>query len=185
MPIDPVPLQLAGDLFPNGISRYAVGGLLVGLGAAVIYVGTGISAGASTFLESTLSFVSGQSRFQQYVSSRDWRVVFTLGIIAGAAAFALTFQSGLVSNSLYQPGTTGNLYEIGGVTLWSTTVQPWRLFLGGILVGVGTRVGKGCTSGHGICGVGSGSKTSIVGVATFLLVAVATAQLVAALGVTP
>jgi uncharacterized membrane protein YedE/YeeE len=64
-------------------------------------------------------------------------------------------------------------------------VQPWRLFLGGTLVGVGTRVGKGCTSGHGICGVGSASRTSLVGVATFMIVAIGTANIVAALGVTP
>jgi hypothetical protein len=185
MVTDPVLLQAAAELFPNGISRYAVGGLLVGLGAAVIYVGTGIAAGASTFLESTLSYVSDQSRFKRYVASRDWRLVFTAGIVLGAAAFALTVQSGIVTSSLYQPGTTGQLREIGGVTIWLTDVQPWRLFLGGILVGIGTRIGKGCTSGHGVCGVGSASKTSIVGVATFLLVAIATAQIVAALGVSP
>src|SRR6056297_581445 len=158
-----VPLQVAADLFPNGIGRYAVGGLLVGLGAAVIYVGTGISAGASTFLESTLSYVSGQSRFQQYVASRDWRLVFTLGIILGAAVYAVAYQGGA----------------------WTTDVAWWRLLLGGIFVGVGTRVGKGCTSGHGVCGVGSASKNSIVGVVTFLLVAIVTAQLVAAVGVSP
>ncbi|MFC4541317.1 YeeE/YedE family protein [Halosolutus amylolyticus] len=185
MVADPVPLQLAAELFPNGISRYAVGGMLVGLGTVVIYVGTGIPAGASTFLESTLSYVSDQSRFQRYVSSRDWRVVFTLGIILGALAFAATVQSGVITTSLYQPGTTGELYEVGGVTLWLTEVQPWRLFLGGVLVGIGTRIGKGCTSGHGVCGVGSASKTSIAGVVTFLLVAIATAQIVAALGVSP
>jgi uncharacterized membrane protein YedE/YeeE len=66
-----------------------------------------------------------------------------------------------------------------------TDVQPWRLFLGGILVGIGTRIGKGCTSGHGVCGVGSASKTSLVGVLTFLTVAIGTAQVVAALGVSP
>jgi uncharacterized membrane protein YedE/YeeE len=185
MVIEALPLQATAELFPNGISRYAVGGLLVGLGTVVIYLGTGISAGASTFLESTLSYVSDRSRFQQYVSSRDWRVVFTLGIILGAAAFAATFQSGLVTTSLYEPGTTGQLYEVGGVTLWMTDVQPWRLFLGGILVGIGTRIGKGCTSGHGVCGVGSASKTSLVGVLTFLTVAIGTAQIVAALGVSP
>ncbi|TYL37002.1 transporter component [Natronococcus pandeyae] len=172
-------------LFPAGISRYAVGGLLVGLGAVVIYLGTGIPAGASTFLESTLSYVSDQSRFQQYRGSRDWRIVFTLGIVAGAAVYALTFQSGLVSSGLYQPGTTGELREVGGLTIWLTDVQPWRLFLGGILVGIGTRIGKGCTSGHGVCGVGSASKTSIVGVITFLAVAIGTAQIVMALGVSP
>src|SRR6056297_2031436 len=98
---DPIALQVAADLFPNGISRYAVGGFLVGLGAVVIYVGTGIAAGASTFLESTLSYVSDQSRFQRYVSSRDWRLVFTFGIILGAALFAVTVQSGVVTTSLY------------------------------------------------------------------------------------
>jgi uncharacterized membrane protein YedE/YeeE len=163
MVTDPVPLQVAAELFPNGISRYAVGGLLVGLGAAVIYVGTGISAGASTFLESTLSYVSGQSRFQQYVASRDWRVVFTLGIILGAAVYAVVYQGGA----------------------WTTDVAWWRLLIGGVFVGVGTRVGKGCTSGHGVCGVGSASKTSILGVISFLATAIVTAQVVAALGVTP
>ncbi|NHN49215.1 YeeE/YedE family protein [Halostella sp. JP-L12] len=163
MVTDPLPLQVAAELFPNGISRYAVGGLLVGLGVTVIYLGTGISAGASTFLESTLSYVSDRSRFQQYVSSRDWRLVFTVGIVLGAAVYAVVYQGGA----------------------WTTDVQPWRLLVGGIFVGVGTRVGKGCTSGHGVCGVGSASKTSIVGVVTFLLVAIATAQLVAALGVSP
>ncbi len=182
---DPVVLLSAAELFPNGVSRYAVGGLLVGLGALVIYVGTGIPAGASTFLESTLSYVSDQSRFQQYVGSRDWRVLFTLGIVLGGTLFAATVQSGVVTTSLYEAGSTGELYEVAGVTLWSTAVQPWRLFLGGILVGVGTRIGKGCTSGHGVCGVGSASKTSLVGVATFITVAIGTAQVVAALGVSP
>jgi len=163
MVIEALPLQATAELFPNGISRYAVGGVLVGLGTAVIYLGTGISAGASTFLESTLSYVSDQSRFQQYVSSRDWRVVFTLGIILGAAVYAVVYQGGA----------------------WTTDVQPWRLLLGGVFVGIGTRVGKGCTSGHGVCGVGSASKTSIAGVLTFLAVAIVTAQLVSALGVSP
>ena len=163
MVADPVPLQVAAELFPNGISRYAVGGLLVGLGAAVIYVGTGISAGASTFLESTLSYVSGQSRFRQYVASRDWRLVFTLGIVLGAAVYAVVYQGGA----------------------WTTDVAWWRLLIGGVFVGVGTRVGKGCTSGHGVCGVGSASKTSIIGVISFLATAIVTAQIVAALGVTP
>ncbi len=158
-------VAMVAELFPNGISHYAIGGLLVGLGVATIYVGTGISAGASTFLESTLSYGSTLSRFQQYRPSRDWRVVFTLGIVAGAAIYAVTASP--------QDG------------LWVTEVQWWRLLVGGILVGVGTRVGKGCTSGHGVCGVGSVSNASFVGVATFLLIAIGTAQLVQAVGVVP
>jgi hypothetical protein len=160
-----VPLVSVAELFPNGVTSYAVGGLLVGLGVALIYVATGIIAGASTFLESTLSYVSGLPRFNQgkYLRSRDWRLVFTGGIILGAAVYALTLGP-------------------GG---WTTDVQPWRLFLGGTLVGVGTRLGKGCTSGHGVCGVGSRSPTSLVNVATFMLFAIGTAQVVAALGVSP
>jgi uncharacterized membrane protein YedE/YeeE len=158
--VDP---SLYGTLFPEGISRYAVGGLFVGLGVVVIYLGTGIIAGASTFLESTLSYVSAQSRFQRYRYDRDWRVVFAAGILAGAAVYAVVWQGGT----------------------WTTDVQWWRLLVGGLLVGIGTRIGKGCTSGHGVCGVGSASKTSIVGVVTFLAVAIGTAQLVAALGVSP
>ncbi|QFU83996.1 YeeE/YedE family protein [Natronorubrum aibiense] len=159
----PLPVAMLAELFPNGISHYAIGGLFVGLGVAVIYLGTGITAGASTFLESTLSYGSTLSRFQQYRPSRDWRVVFTLGIAAGAAVYAVTVQDGI----------------------WTTDVQPWRLLGGGILVGIGTRVGKGCTSGHGVCGVGSASSTSFVGVVTFLLIAIGTAQLVQAAGVSP
>jgi uncharacterized membrane protein YedE/YeeE len=160
------PLQITIEtLFPNGVAHYAAGGLLIGLGVAVIYAGTGIIAGASTFLESTWSYVSSVPRLNRgkYVTSRDWRVVFTLGIVGGAAIYALTLGS-------------------GG---WTTDVQWWRLLVGGVLVGVGTRLGKGCTSGHGVCGVGSGSNTSILNVATFLAFAIGTAQLVAALGVSP
>lgn len=155
----------ASTLFPNGVSHYAVGGVLIGLGAAVIYLGTGIIAGASTFLESTLSYTSDLPRFNRpkYLASRDWRIVFTGGIVMGAAAYALLLGEGA----------------------WTTDVQWWRLLGGGFLVGVGTRLGKGCTSGHGVCGVGSRSPTSIVNVATFMAVAIGTAQLVQALGVTP
>jgi uncharacterized membrane protein YedE/YeeE len=155
--------SLSAALFPEGITRYAVGGLFVGLGAVIIYAGTGIIAGASTFLESTLSYVSDQSRFQRYLYDRDWRVVFTAGIVLGGAIYAVVWQGGA----------------------WTTDVQWWRLLGGGVLVGVGTRIGKGCTSGHGVCGVGSASKTSIVGVITFLLVAILTAQLVMFAGVSP
>jgi uncharacterized membrane protein YedE/YeeE len=155
--------EIYATLLPNGWLTYAAGGALIGLGTVFIYSLTGISAGASTFLESTLSYVSNRSRFEQYQASRDWRVVFSLGIVIGAAAWAFTLGD-------------------GG---WLTEVQPWRLALGGVLVGVGTRLGKGCTSGHGVCGVGSGSTTSILNVAIFLIVAIGVAQLVMAAGVSP
>ena len=156
-------IEALDSLFPNGYLPYLFGGMLIGLGTAVIYLGTAIPAGASTFLESTLSYVSDRPRFARYRASRDWRLVFSAGIVLGAAGYTLASGDGR----------------------WTTAVQPWRLALGGVLVGVGTRLGKGCTSGHGVCGLGSGSRTSLVNVATFVLVAVGTAQLVAALGVRP
>jgi hypothetical protein len=69
--------------------------------------------------------------------------------------------------------------------IFTTEVQPWRLFGGGVLVGIGTRIGKGCTAGHGVCGLGSASRTSLVNVVLFVGVAIVTAAVVAALGVTP
>ncbi|AUX10103.1 hypothetical protein AArcSl_2482 [Halalkaliarchaeum desulfuricum] len=156
---------LGSELFPRGWEHYLLGGLFIGLGTAIIYAATAIPAGASTFLESTLSYASRLRRFQQprFVSSRDWRVVFTVGIVAGAAGYSV----------------------VAGEFVWLTDVQPWRLFVGGILIGVGTRIGKGCTSGHGVCGVGSGSRTSILNVAVFMLVAIGVAQLLFAMGVRP
>ncbi|MFB6131403.1 MAG: YeeE/YedE family protein [Salinigranum sp.] len=156
---------LPANPFPNGIANYAIGGLLIGLGATIIYLGTGIIAGASTFLESTLSYVSDLPQLNQpeYLASRDWRIVFTVGIVGGAAIYQFTFHGGP----------------------WITDVQWWRLLVGGTLVGVGTRLGKGCTSGHGVCGIGSRSPASVANVVTFMTVAIGVAHLVQALGVTP
>jgi uncharacterized membrane protein YedE/YeeE len=67
----------------------------------------------------------------------------------------------------------------------TTSVQVWRLVVGGLLVGFGTRLSRGCTSGHGISGLASLSTTSAYAVATFLAVGIATALLIQALGVTP
>lgn len=156
--------SLAG-LFPRGISQYAIGGVLIGLGVSTIYLGTAIAPGASTFFESTLSYVSNVPRFHRakYLASRDWRIVFTLSMVAGAGVYALLFQQ----------------------AVWTTDVGWWRLFGGGVLVGIGTRLGKGCTSGHGISGLASLSRTSFVNVATFIAVAIGAALSMQAVGVTP
>jgi hypothetical protein len=160
-----VALQLVGELFPHGTTRYAVGGVLVATGIAVIYVGTAIIPGNSTFLETTLSYGSELPRFNRpdYLASRDWRVVFALSIVAGAALWGLVLDPGA----------------------FHTDVQWWRLLGGGVLVGIGTRIGKGCTAGHGVCGLGSASRTSLVNVVLFVGVAVVTAMGMLALGVQP
>lgn len=151
-------------LFPNGVISYAIGGLMVGLGVLFIYFLTAKIPGASTFLESTLSYISDKQRFQKYTDSRGWRITFTAGIVLGALIHTVFFRQG---------------------GFWTTEISSLRLFLGGILVGVGTRIGKGCTSGHGVNGIGSLSKASFAGVISFLGAAIITAQTVTALGVMP
>jgi uncharacterized membrane protein YedE/YeeE len=153
------------SLFPAGITHYLLGGLLIGAGVAGIYLCTGLVAGASSFFSSTLSWLSARECFRspRLLGSRTWRVVFTAGLIGGALAFTLALRHG-------EP--------------FVTSVQPWRLVLGGFLV-VGTRLSRGCTSGHGICGLASWSRASLGAVLTFIGVGVAVALCVQHAGIAP
>ena len=153
-------------LFPLGIMPYVIGGILIGIGVSLIFIFTGIRAGASSFFSSTLSYFSSKEYFQRklYTNARVWRIVFTLGLILGAFLFTFTFNNG---------------------QFFTTNVQWWRLALGGFLVGFGTRFSRGCTSGHGICGLASFSLSSFLAVITFLIIAIFTAFIVSGLGVIP
>ena len=61
----------------------------------------------------------------------------------------------------------------------STSIPVWQLLLGGGLVGYGARLANGCTSGHGICGLGSLQWPSLLAVLTFMAAAFITANLTA------
>jgi len=148
-------------LFPLGISQYAIGGLLVGIGIAIPFIFTGTVAGVSTFFTSTWSYVHKGSFFQSewYRVSRSWRWFLIGGIVSGGLLYA--FLYGAVAPS---------------------QIEWWRLLAGGVLVGIGSRMSGGCTSGHGICGMASMEKVSLVATVTFLLVAILVAHLVSSLG---
>ena len=148
-----------GFPFPNGVTSYLSGGVLVGLGLMVIYLTLGVKAGASSFLSSTLTYVTPLTAER---SSRQWRLQFAIATALGAWLYAATHQDFFV-----------------------TAVEWWRLALGGLLVGFGTRLSSGCTSGHGICGVASFSRASLLAVAIFMAVAIVTARIVMLLGVRP
>ncbi len=152
-------------MFPLGIFSYLLGGALVGAGVGFIFVTTGLHATQSSFLDSTLSFFLKNQYFRQkeYLDSRDWRMVLAIGMIMGALLYTVLFGQGF----------------------YMTSVQLWRLALGGFLVGVGTRLSQGCTSGHGISGLASFSTTSLYAVFTFLCVGILTAMTMQAVGIRP
>lgn len=153
-------------MFPLGILPYITGGVLIGIGVSHIYITTGLHATQSSFFSTTLSYFSKRPHFQQkkYLDSRGWRTTFAVGVILGAFIYAITLSA---------------------EGFFTTSVQWWRLALGGFLVGFGTRLSRGCTSGHGISGLGSLSTTSLYAVVTFLVVGILTAMIVQGLGVIP
>ena len=153
-------------MFPLGVEPYLVGGIIVGVGVALIYLITGLHATQSSFLTTTLSWFSKRKHFQKdkNIEERSWRLTLAIGLVIGALIYTLTLSP------------TG---------FWSTSVQLWRLALGGLLVGFGTRLSSGCTSGHGISGLASLSITSLIAVIVFMGVAIVTANIVQMLGVSP
>ena len=153
-------------MFPLGIEPYLVGGIIIGIGVALIYLVTGLHATQSSFFTTTLSWFSKRKNFQKEtnIKQRGWRITLATGLVIGALIYTLTISP------------TG---------FWTTSVQIWRLILGGLLVGFGTRLSSGCTSGHGISGLASLSKTSLYSVIVFMGVAIVTASIVQILGVSP
>ncbi|HFQ4932011.1 YeeE/YedE family protein [Vibrio vulnificus] len=120
------------------------GGILLGISALTMLLVNGKVAGISGILTGLLT-----------PKSRDfaWRLMFVVGMVSGGV-LAVTF--GAASASVALP-TSGALIAAAG-----------------LLVGIGTRLGNGCTSGHGICGIGRLSKRSIVATAIFMAVAAMT-----------
>lgn len=147
-------------LFPLGWQHYLLGGLLVGLGTALLFVFTGRIGGMSSVFSSTWSWLVQRPYFQaaRYVQTRGWRLVYAAGLLVGALAWWLGWTDG---------------------TPLATRVPAWQLLLGGFFVGYGARLGNGCTSGHGICGLGSLQLPSLWAVLTFMATAFLTANLAA------
>lgn len=150
-------------LFPHGIEVYLVGGLLLGAAVGFAFAMSGLVTGMSTVFDSTWSYLSGLSFFQQerLLSTRAWRLALAVGLVIGGALYLFTVAHGIT---------------------FQTQVTFWQLAVGGFIAGFGARMSNGCTSGHGICGMGSFQLPSVLAVMTFLVTAAVTAQLVRALG---
>ena len=121
-----------------------LGGLLIGASAALLLLVTGRIAGISGIVGGLLSPRRGDL---------DWRVAFIAGLVLAPALYA----------------------GFGGVlsTIAIDAAAP-VLILAGLLVGFGARLGSGCTSGHGVCGVSRGSPRSLTATGLFVSVAMLT-----------
>ena len=157
-------MTLMDTLFPLGWQHYLLGGLTIGAGVALLYLFNGWVGGMSTVFSSSWSYLFKRPFFQQarFLSSRHWRLVYAAGVVLGALVWRFALADGQAQ---------------------STQVPVWQLLLGGFLVGYGARLGNGCTSGHGICGLGSLQLPSLGAVLTFMATAFMTANLLKLAGV--
>lgn len=126
--------------FPNAmpVEGFA-GGLLIGLAAAIMLLGLGRIAGVS-------GMAARATGIADTGAPRSIAIAFVIGLPLGALIIArLT----------------------GGVET-SFPNSIWPLIIGGLLVGFGTRLGSGCTSGHGVCGLSRLSLRSMVATGMFM-----------------
>jgi len=134
----------------------AIGGSLIGLAAAVLWLGNGRIAG--------ISGIFGQ--LLPPAQTVVWRLVFLLALIVGAFAAARLLPGlGMGGDA---PAELADAPPALGIS------TPLWLALSGLLVGVGTKIGNGCTSGHGVCGLARLSSRSLVATVVFFAVAVIT-----------
>jgi uncharacterized membrane protein YedE/YeeE len=114
------------------------GGVLIGLSASLMLLASGRIAGISGILNGCLDGARDKS----------WRILFLLGLLLGAAIY-------------YYPLKGRELYP-------EDPAVPFLMIVAGFLVGFGTRLGSGCTSGHGVCGLGRLSPRSLMATIAFV-----------------
>ncbi len=118
-----------------------IGGVMIGVAATALLLVNGRIAGISGIFGGLVPPARGDAL---------WRLLFLTGLVAGTLAW-----------SVFRPGDVVPAFDA------SLPV----IALGGLLVGFGTRLGGGCTSGHGVCGIGRRSPRSIVATVAFMLTA--------------
>ena len=126
--------------FPNAMPVEGfMGGLLIGLAAAIMLLGLGRIAGVSGMAARATGIADSGA-------PRNVAIAFVVGLPLGALLIAQT---------------------VGAVNVGFPT-SIWPLIIGGLLVGYGTRLGSGCTSGHGVCGLSRLSPRSMVATGMFM-----------------
>lgn len=125
------------------------GGGLIGAAAVLLLAASGRVAGISGIAAGSLGAAQGD---------RGWRWAFLFGLLL-AAGGVLWWQAA--------PASPAN-------ALIRDVLPAWQLVGAGLLVGFGTRLGNGCTSGHGVCGMARGARRSRVAVLVFMACAMLT-----------
>ncbi|CAE7248127.1 unnamed protein product [Symbiodinium natans] len=131
-----------------------VGGLLIGLSAALAYLGDGKITGISGIVG---PFLRGVGKCEPMKDGQLWKALFLVGLVIG----------GLVNLAFNREFSYPQALDI----------PLARYCVGGIFVGIGTRAGRGCTSGHGICGLPRLAPRSWIAVPTFMGIAALTVAL--------
>jgi len=121
-----------------------IGGALIGLAAVLLLIANGRIAGVSGIVGGLVARGHGDTA---------WRVAFVLGLWLGALVYWVA---------------RGAVFEM------ELQATPAVMIAAGLLVGYGTRLGSGCTSGHGVCGIARLSPRSIVATLVFMASAIAT-----------
>lgn len=132
-----------------------LGDLSMGLvGGAII----GLSASLLLLFNGRIAGISGivGGLFGSAVGARAWRIAFLAGLILGPVL----------------------LIQVTGRVPTPVVTPLWLLLPAGLLVGYGTRMGSGCTSGHGVCGLARRSPRSLAAVLTFMATAMITVLMV-------
>jgi uncharacterized protein len=127
----------------------ALGGALIGLAAVILMATAGRIMGATGIFRGLLTL--------QFDDAFQWRLIFIIGLLLGTA------WTGLFT------GVAPNISFIS---------NNYLIIIGGILVGVGTTLSNGCTSGHGICGISRFSIRSVVATCVFMVFAIITVFIV-------
>lgn len=138
-----------------------LGGMLIGLASAVLWLGLGRIAG--------ISGIFGQ--LLPPARTVLWRLLFLVALVAGAAGAAWLIPGLGVGGPGGAPAQL-----VGPPPGWEISPPIW-IAAAGLLIGFGTKLGNGCTSGHGVCGLARLSKRSMVAVAVFFSVAILTVTL--------
>jgi len=134
-----------------------LGGLLIGAAASLLWLGVGRISGMTGVL-SSLFMLTTHEQWQR----RGWALAFLAGLVLAYPVFWL----------------------LGGKIDIEMTSSPLLWASAGLIVGFGTYLGNGCTSGHGVCGMGRFSVRSMIATVTFIASGILTVMIMNALGVT-